>query len=39
MLRWILAERYGWTLAEIGALSMADVHEWIQIEDGKAKAR
>lgn len=39
LLRWELAERYGWTLDEIGALSMADIHEFLQIMDGKTKAQ
>jgi hypothetical protein len=39
LLRWNLAERFGWTLDEIDALSMADLAEFIQIEDGRGKAR
>jgi hypothetical protein len=35
--RWRLAEQYGWTLGEVDALSMGDIHEWMQIEDAKAK--
>jgi hypothetical protein len=38
LLRWTLAENYGWTLEYIDALSVATIHQWIQIEDGKAKA-
>lgn len=37
-LRWILAERFGWTLDEVDALSMADLAQFLQIEDGKSKA-
>lgn len=35
--RWLMAERFGWTLGEVDALSMGDIHEWMQIEDAKAK--
>jgi hypothetical protein len=37
-IRWTLAERFHWTLTEVDALSMADLEEFFQIEDGKAKA-
>ena len=37
--RWQLAERFGWTLEYIDALNVGDLHELIQIDDGKAKAR
>jgi hypothetical protein len=37
--RWHLAERFHWTLAEVDNLSLADWHELIQIDDGRAKAR
>jgi hypothetical protein len=37
MTRWELAERFGWTLSEIDALSVGDVHELIQIDDGRRK--
>lgn len=36
--RWKLAEQFGWTLAEVDNLSVADFHEYIQIMDGRAKA-
>lgn len=39
LLRWSLAERFGWTLEEIDALSMSDLEEFLQIEDGRSKAR
>lgn len=39
MVRWSLAERFGWTLAEVDALSMADLEEFYQIEDGRMKAK
>ena len=37
-LRWELAERFGWTLAEVDALSLADMHEYLQVTDGRNKA-
>jgi hypothetical protein len=39
LVEWTLAERMGWTLEYIDSLPLHRVHEWIQIEDGKAKAR
>jgi hypothetical protein len=36
---WDLAERFGWTLEYVGGLSLKRLHEHIQIEDGKAKAK
>ena len=38
LMRWSMAERFGWTLDYIDSLSMADIHEFFQIEDGRAKA-
>jgi hypothetical protein len=37
--RWHFAEKFGWTLPEIDALSMADVEEYHQVFDGIAKAK
>lgn len=37
--RWRLVERFGWTLEYVDGLSMADLHELIQVDDGKANAR
>ena len=37
--RWKLAETFGWTLEYIDGLSLGDFHEWLQITDGKSKAR
>lgn len=34
--RWNLAEKFGWTLEYIDSLSMADLHEYLQIQDGAA---
>jgi hypothetical protein len=39
LLRWNLAERFGWTLAEVDALAVSDLFELLQIEDGRGKAR
>lgn len=39
LMRWTIAERFGWTLEYVDGLSMADLHEFIQIEDGRIKAR
>jgi hypothetical protein len=36
---WTLAERFGWTLDYIESLPLARLHEFYQIEDGRAKAR
>lgn len=38
LLRWTIAERFGWTLAEVDALTGADLAEFFNIEDGKIKA-
>ncbi len=38
-LRWELVDETGWTLDVVDALSMRDFSEWIQIRDGKAKAK
>lgn len=37
-LRWDLAERFGWTLEYIDALSMEELHEYLQVQDGLGKA-
>jgi hypothetical protein len=34
-----MAERFGWTLPEIDALTWAEMVEFFQVEDGRAKAR
>ena len=36
--RWQLAEKYGWTLDYIDGLSVATLHEWVQIQDAIGKA-
>jgi hypothetical protein len=39
MLRIDLAQQFGWTLPEVDSLSMLDLEEYFQVEDGKAKAQ
>lgn len=39
MMRWEMVERFHWTLADVDALTLEDLHELIQIDDGRAKAR
>jgi len=39
VIRWQMAERFGWTLEYVDALNLKDLHEYLQIEDGRAKAR
>jgi len=39
MLRWQLAERFHLTLEYIDSLAVKDIHELMQIDDGKMKAR
>jgi len=39
LLRWNLVERFGWTLGEVDALSFEDLREFLQVEDGRAKAK
>lgn len=37
--RWELVQDTGWTLDQVDALSVKDRNDWLQIRDGKAKAR
>jgi hypothetical protein len=37
--RWHLAEQYGWTLDYVDSLSMDDMQEYYQVQDGLVKAR
>jgi hypothetical protein len=39
MIRWELAEHFGWTLEYIDSLSLADLHEYWMINTGRAKAK
>jgi len=39
LIRWQLAERFGWTLEYIDGLPLSELHELAQIEDGREKAR
>jgi len=36
--RWNIAERFHWTLDVVDGLSIADLHELMQIDDGRNKA-
>jgi hypothetical protein len=36
-MRWELAEKFGWTLEYIDSLKLGDMHEYIQIMDGRGK--
>lgn len=38
-LRWQLVEKFGWTLEYVDALEMQDFHEYLQVQDGIAKAK
>ena len=37
--RWRMAKEFGWTLKYVDSLSIADLHEWLAVEDGMNKAR
>ena len=39
LIRWSLVERFGWTLPDIDAMSVEDLHQLYQIDDGRAKAK
>jgi hypothetical protein len=39
LVRWTLAERFGWTLEYIDGLAVQEMHDLIQIDDGRAKDR
>jgi hypothetical protein len=36
--RWKIAEQFHWTLAQVDALSMDDLAEYFQVQDGRSKA-
>lgn len=38
-LRWTMAERFGWTLDVVDALTLEDVVEFLEVEDGRQAAR
>ena len=38
LIRWSIAEKFGWTLEYVDSLAMADLHEFMQIQDGRAHA-
>jgi len=37
-MRWQLAQTFGWTLEYVDALRMKDLHEYLQVVDGRNKA-
>jgi hypothetical protein len=39
LIKWTIAERFGWTLDYIDSISLADLHEFFEIEEGREKAR
>jgi len=39
MVIWEMAERFGWSLEYVEGLSMARLHEWTQIQDGRSKGQ
>lgn len=39
LLRWQIAERFGWTLQEVDSLSWQDLTELLQIDDARNRAR
>ena len=39
LVKWTMMERFGWTPAQFGAISLADLHEFLQVEEGRNKAR
>jgi len=34
-----MAERFGWTLEYIDSLPLGDIHEMMQVDDGRRSAR
>ncbi len=39
LLRWSMAERFGWTLDYIDSLTIKDIEQLFQVDDGRGKAR
>ena len=37
--RWVLAERFHWTLDEVDALTLGDLEELHYVDDGRTKAK
>lgn len=37
--RWKIAERFGWTLEQVDALSLADLYELLEVIEGENKAK
>lgn len=38
LIRWTMAERFGWSLEYIDHLPLAKLQEYLQIQDGRSKA-
>lgn len=38
LIRWSLAEKFGWTLDYIDGLPLKELHDYFRIQDGRAKA-
>ena len=39
LVRWQMAERFGWTLEYIDSLPIGEVHQMMQVDHGRVKAR
>ena len=39
LIRWEFVERFGWTLDEVDALSVGDIHQYIMVQMGRNKAK
>lgn len=39
LIKWTMMQRFGWTPKEYAGLTMAELHEYLQVEDGRIKAR
>jgi hypothetical protein len=39
LIRWSLAERFGWRLEDVDALKWSELVEFFQIEDGRSRVR
>ncbi len=37
ILRWKIAERFGWTLETVDNMKVSDLHEMLHVDDGQAK--
>jgi hypothetical protein len=39
LVKWSMMERFGWTPEQFAGLSLADLFEFLQVEEGRNKAR